>query len=114
MVKRSFIFRGDGLPAGSVRERWSILLGRVPGRVDWKGLLFFVDWRDLMLIVFIILMTTAYKVDVKACHELVENPLTVCKPACEYINSGGFSEQNFSLQELNSLNNFSFVAVNNS
>lgn len=88
--KKHSIFRSDGFPAETAKERWQILLGNKPGRVDWKRLLFgYLDWRDIVLFALIILMTVSYNIDTKRCRDIVSNPVESCRPVCVALEQRG-------------------------
>ena len=56
------------------------------GNFIWKNL-FKMSWDSILLLVIIIAMVTAYKIDTKTCMEIIEDPLGFCESsnACRVL-----------------------------
>lgn len=72
---------------------------------DYKKLLKLPDWRDILLIVLILILTISYKHDTGECYKFQSNPCTYCKGYYDVCNQNelyGNLSLNISINESDS------------
>jgi len=95
-VLKPFITEVDG-SRPTLSDWWLILLGRRPG-VFTVSALWRVDWRDLMLVFFIVVLSFSYVIDTKECRDFLGNVSGKCM---ELVGVGYFGCGYNSIREFN-------------